>query len=104
MRTCVWLGHSKLASAMTAMKETILLLLAMHSPISCVSEPRKAEHRRSILHFLGSDPEKPIGRRRADYNSDAESLRSATRRASQRMVGAIRLFTALFFCRAGRQS
>ncbi len=45
MRTCAGLGHSKLASATTAMKETIVLLLAVHSPISCVSELRKAEHR-----------------------------------------------------------
>jgi hypothetical protein len=33
--------------------------------------------RRSILHFLGADPEKPSGRLRADYNSNArrEKLR-----------------------------
>jgi len=34
-------------------------------------ERNPTELRRSILHFLGSDPDKPSGRLRADYNSDA---------------------------------
>ena len=34
-------------------------------------ERNPTELRRSILHFLGSDPEKPSGRLKADYNSDA---------------------------------
>jgi hypothetical protein len=33
-------------------------------------ERNPAELRRSILDFLGSDPDKPSGRLRADYNSD----------------------------------
>jgi len=34
-------------------------------------ERNPTELRRSILHFLGSDPEKPRGRLKADYNSHA---------------------------------
>lgn len=36
-------------------------------------ERNPTELRRSILHFLGSDPEKPSGRLKADYNSEARS-------------------------------
>src|SRR5205809_2896492 len=43
IQICVGLGHSKDALATTAMKETIAPLLAIHGPIFCVSELRKAE-------------------------------------------------------------
>ena len=48
------------------------------------------ELRRSILRFLGADPEKPSGRRRADYNSDA-------RREKLRLTDKVRAHVAQFF-------
>ena len=43
MQICVGLGHSKDALTLTAMKETIAPLLAIHGPISCVWALRKLE-------------------------------------------------------------
>ncbi|PYJ10748.1 MAG: hypothetical protein DME93_10800 [Verrucomicrobia bacterium] len=48
------------------------------------------ELRRSILRFLGADPEKPSGRLKADYNSDA-------RREKLRLTDKVRAHVAQFF-------
>jgi len=53
-------------------------------------ERNPTELRRSILHFLGSDPEKPSGRLRADYNSDAG-------RKKLRLTDKVRAHVAQFF-------
>ncbi len=53
-------------------------------------ERNPTELRRSILHFLGSDPEKPSGRLRADYNSDAA-------RKKLRLTDKVRAHVAQFF-------
>jgi hypothetical protein len=46
--------------------------------------------RRSILHFLGSDPDKPSGRLRADYNSSAKTKKL-------RLTEKVRLHIGQFF-------
>jgi len=46
--------------------------------------------RRSMLHFLGSDPDKPSGRLRADYNSSAKTKKL-------RLTEKVRLHIAHFF-------
>jgi hypothetical protein len=53
-------------------------------------ERNPTELRRSILHFLGSDPNKPSGRLRADYNSDAG-------RKKLRLSDKVRSHVAQFF-------
>ena len=53
-------------------------------------ERNPTELRRSILHFLGSDPEKPSGRLRADYNCDAG-------RKKLRLTDKVRAHVARFF-------
>jgi Sulfotransferase domain len=89
-------------------------------------ERSPTELRRSILHFLGADPDKPSGRLRADHNSSAgkeklqltEKVRSnvahffkdelrglceGTGRSSQRMASPIWILTALVLHRAVRR-
>ena len=53
-------------------------------------ERNPAELRRSILHFLGADPDKPSGRLRADYNSEG-------RREKLRLTDKVRSGVARFF-------
>ncbi len=42
-------------------------------------ERTPTELRRSILHFLGANPNKPSGRLRADHNGSADELRACAR-------------------------
>src|SRR5207237_7668201 len=53
-------------------------------------ERNPTELRRSILHFLGCDPEKPSGRLRADHNRDAK-------RKKLRLTEKVRSSVAQFF-------
>ncbi len=53
-------------------------------------ERNPAELRRSILSFLGSDPSKPSGRLKADYNSDAG-------RKKLKLIDNVRSHVAEFF-------
>jgi sulfotransferase family protein len=88
-------------------------------------ERNPTELRRSILRFLGADPDKPSGRVPADYNADAgkrklrltdkvrarvalffkEELKSCATElgASRRVAGTLRFFTPLFRSWIGRQ-